>query len=77
MKRLFTALLLVTILLPRLAHAQTAQTCPVPRDASWTKTEAWVWSQICTGRVADLTKQYPAAQYPPADRTISAAFIRI
>jgi hypothetical protein len=81
MKRLFTALLLASILLPRLAHAQPAPTCPVPPDPTWTTSEAWIWSQICTGQVADLTTLDPArlsmtSDTPwPADRTISASFL--
>jgi hypothetical protein len=71
---------LTACLVPAAANAQAAR-CPVPPSASWTATEAWVWSNLCTGYVADLTTldaapvamQGPAPW--PADRTLSAEFL--
>lgn len=73
-------LFLATCLVPVMAKAQVSP-CPVPPSASWTPTEAWVWSQICTGYVADLTTLDAApvrmrGPKPwPADRTLSAEFL--
>ena len=77
----FFAVLLAACILPRAGQAQTILPCPVGPDPSWTKTESWVWSQICTGQVADLTAldtvqtSLTSAAPWPADRTISAGFI--
>jgi hypothetical protein len=74
------AFALAACLLPGAAGAQAAK-CKVPPDASWTATEASVWSELCTGYVANLAPPN-AAPLPmqgaapwPADRTLSAAFL--
>ena len=75
-------LLAACLLLPRLALAQSVPACPAAPDPTWSKTEAWVWSQVCTGQAADLTSLDPAqlsmtsAAPWPADRVISAAFLQ-
>jgi hypothetical protein len=74
------AFALAACLLPGAAGAQAAK-CKVPPDAAWTATEASVWSELCTGYVANLAPPN-AAPLPmqgaapwPADRTLSAAFL--
>jgi hypothetical protein len=73
-------LLSLALLVPVAAKAQVSP-CPVAPSAAWTTTEAWVWSQICTGYVADLTKLDAApvrmrgSKPWPADRTLSAEFL--
>ncbi len=73
-------LLSAAFFVPIAARAQVTP-CPVPPSAAWSTTEAWVWSQICTGYVADLTEldvapvRMRGPKPWPADRTLSAEFL--
>src|SRR5258706_5095864 len=76
MLRFRLALLLVAILAlgsgARPARAEDAGACLAAAKPSWSVPEAWVWSQICTGKPADFAAGVPGT---PFANDISAKFM--
>ncbi len=67
---------------PARAQESGASSCSVAADPAWSAQEQWAWSQICAGRVADLSHRFgqsddpaAAASWPP-ERQLGVDFLR-